>query len=178
MKSPVATHQPMEREILEKGLVAYHCLESGGIFLPADNYWRWISQQPERLPHLPAPTEVEPTLKDSGKAKICPETGALMQRYQVGHGFDFFIDRSPTGSIWLDAGEWEALKKRQFHDELHLIFTAPWQSKIQQQELSENQEERLIERLGSDLVDRLTAMRGELANHPDRTLALTFLNQT
>ncbi len=167
----------MTREPLEDGLIGYHCLESGGIFIMADSYWRWLQRRPSRLPHLPRAWADEPSRYDSTSAKICPETGGLMQRYQVGHGFDFFIERSPTGSIWLDAGEWEALKKRQFHDELHLIFTAPWQENIKHEEIAQNEMTRMSERLGQDLVAQLSALKEALEDHPDRALALSFLNQ-
>lgn len=60
-----------------------------------------------------------------------------MSRFRVGHGFDFTIDRSISGSIWLDGGEWGALRERQFHDEIHLIFTASWRREIQAEERAE-----------------------------------------
>jgi hypothetical protein len=167
----------MEPEMIEKGLVGFHCLESGGLFIPSENYWRWLHQQPERLPQLPAPSDEEPMIHDSECAKICPESGALMQRYRIGHGFGFFIERSPTGSIWLDAGEWEALKKRQFHDEIHLVFTAPWQSEILNDEITRKETERLTARLGPELLSQLTTLRKKLKNHPERMLALSVLNQ-
>ncbi len=121
----------MQRITLEDGLIAFQCPESEGVFLPIQSYFRWLSRQSERLPHLPvSDTSPEEVAGDVESAKICPETGLIMQRFKVGHGFSFYLDRSPSGSIWFDKGEWEALRERQFHDELHLIFTAPWQRDI------------------------------------------------
>lgn len=167
----------MVAETLEEGLTAFRCPESHGIFIPAESYWRWLHQQPSRLPHLPAPSDKSPVIEDSPEAKICPETGLLMMRYRVGHGFDFYIDRSPTGSLWLDAGEWEALKERQFHDELHLIFTSPWQRDVLQQDIAAAHEERLADRLGPDLMGRLVALRQDLNGHPDKDLAMALFTQ-
>ena len=115
MRSPVASHMEMERITLEDGLTAYQCTESGGVFVPAECYFRWLSRQADRLPHLPkSEADVEVAVEDDdGRVKVCPESGQIMQRFKVGHGFSFYLDRSPSGSIWLDKGEWEALKGRQ-----------------------------------------------------------------
>ena len=74
--------------------------------------------------------------ENSHKVRICPETGTLMTRYKVGHGFEFSVDRSAAG-IWFDVNEWEALRSRNFHDEVHLIMTAPWQAKVRREALEQ-----------------------------------------
>lgn len=123
----------MVRVELEPGLTAYRCPVSGGHWVPYQNYWRWLAGQPGRLEHLPAPEGApEPEDDRVAQVKICPETGMLMTRYRVGHGFAFSVDRSPAG-IWFDAHEWEALRARNFHDEVHLVMTAPWQNRLRQE---------------------------------------------
>lgn len=138
MISPVDSKSRMSRVELEPGLVAYRCPASGGHWLPYQNYWRWLSQQPGRLPHLPHGEEAghQVELENSHKVRICPETGTLMTRYKVGHGFQFSVDRSAAG-IWFDVNEWEALRGRNFHDEVHLIMTAPWQAKVRREALEQ-----------------------------------------
>ena len=132
-------------------------------------------QQPERLPRLPPVEQEAPVEESGGEAKICPETGTIMTRYKIGHGFPFSIDRSINGGIWLDAGEWEALRDRQFHDELHLVFTSPWQRAVRLNESESSLRLRLRERLGAELADRLIALKEQLADHPSRPQALAFL---
>jgi hypothetical protein len=173
LKSPVS-NKTLEPVTLERGLNAYRCPDSGGHYITSNDYLGWLQQQPARLPHLP---EGEPTVApdSSSPAKICPESGTLMTRYKVGHGFTFSIDRSITGGIWLDSGEWEALKQRNFHDEIHLVFTAPWQKQIRTAQSQATYAETLNASLGQDLLDRLTAMRAELSDHPHRNLALSYL---
>lgn len=138
MISPVDSKSRMNRVELEPGLVAYRCPASGGHWLPYQNYWRWLSQQPGRLPHLPpgGDRNYKVESEDSHKVKLCPETGTLMTRYKVGHGFQFSVDRSAAG-IWFDVNEWEALRSRNFHDEVHLIMTAPWQAKVRREALEQ-----------------------------------------
>lgn len=178
MRSPVANHKQMKRISLVENMSAYQCPESEGVFLPVESYFRWLGRQSDRLPHLPVSNEEhEEAVEDNNSVKICPETGQIMQRFMVGHGFSFYLDRSPSGSIWLDKGEWEELKQRQFHDELHLIFTAPWQSRVRHQRSQEVERGLLDERLGSELLNKLDDLKSDLAEHEHRQLAIAYLQR-
>lgn len=174
LKSPIAG-KAMEQVYLENGLEAYHCVDSGGHYIPSQAYLLWLQQQPARQPHLPDPLEPVEITTDSGKPLICPESGTIMSRFKVGHGFAFSIDRSITGGVWLDGGEWEALRQRNFHDEIHLVFTAPWQKHIRTAQAQATYEETLSSSLGPDLLNRLTTLRTELMEHPHRNLAIAYL---
>jgi Zn-finger nucleic acid-binding protein len=176
LNSPV-TGKPMSKVALDQGLEAFHCPDSGGHYIPAASYMKWLEKQPARLPQLPESEFGIQALNDSSSARLCPESGTLMSRFKVGHGFTFSVDRSITGGIWLDGGEWEALRQRNFHDEIHLIFTAPWQRQIRDQQAQASYEDRLQYALGADLVARLESLRAELAGHPHRNLALAYLNE-
>ena len=174
LKSPISG-KPMEAVLLESGLEAYRCVDSGGHYIPSQAYLRWIQQQPARLPHLPKSAELAELAVDSSKTLFCPESGTLMSRFKVGHGFVFSIDRSITGGVWLDGGEWETLRQRNFHDEIHLVFTAPWQKQVRTTQAQAIYEQTLRASLGQDLLDRLTLLRTELLDHSHRNLALAYL---
>jgi len=174
LKSPVSG-KLMEQVTLESGLQAYLCPTSGGHYITSADYMQWLQQQPERLPHLPKPDQPPEHSTESPRALICPESGTIMIRSKVGHGFGFSIDRSITGGIWLESGEWEALKERNFHDEIHLVFTAPWQKHIRDAHAQKVYENTLETSLGEELLGRLTALRGELMDHPHKNLAISYL---
>ncbi|MEO5913225.1 MAG: hypothetical protein ABIS50_03260 [Luteolibacter sp.] len=140
-------------------------------------YLQWLQQQPARLPHLPEPAEPASLSADSAGVLICPETGTFMSRFKVGHGFPFSIDRSVTGGVWFDGGEWEALRQRNFHDEIHLVFTSPWQKQVRNEKAQATYEDTLNTSLGADLLERLTSLRAELMDHPHRNLALAYLTE-
>jgi len=183
MKSPVADHLPMQREELEPGLVVHRCTQTGGVWVAADTYWKWLRKNPGRLPHLPASELCETELLGAeadtdAQAKLCPVSGTLMMRYRVGHGFKFHVERSANGGIWLDGGEWEQLRARNFHDELHLMFAAPWQREIREQAQSEGAEKRLRENVGDELYERLVDIRSVLSGHPARQEAIAFLTKS
>ena len=178
MRSPVASHKQMIRIELADDLIAFQCPETEGVFLPTDSYFRWLSRQPARVPHLPkSDNDREELIEDDEVIKICPESGQIMQRYKVGHGFSFYLDRSPSGSIWLDRGEWQALKDRQFHDELHLVFTAPWQDKVRAERRKDVEQELLVAKFGSDLLAKIEDLRHELSEHEHRAFALAYLQR-
>ena len=167
----------MEQVTLVDGLSAWRCRDSGGHYIPADAYWRWLHRQPGRLPHLPPPQDTAPSAEEGSTPKLCPETGTLMLRCKVGYGFPFSIDRSVTGGIWLDAGEWEALRARHFHDELHLIFTAPWQAAVRHEAARKAEHDLLQSRLGVDLLTKIENLKAQLAEHPHRNAALAYLQR-
>lgn len=177
MQSPLAHHKRLERVELEPGLTAFRCPETGGHWIPAENYWRWRSTLPATAVVVESPAaETVPVSEYDGAVKLCPESGTVMMRYRVGHGQSFRVERSHTGGIWLDGGEWEALCGGHLHNSIHLIFTAPWQKAVRQQEMDAVHLAQLRERLGDELLEKLQVLRQELAEHPQRSAALAFLN--
>lgn len=174
LKSPVSG-ETMVHVILGNGLQAHRCPQSGGHYITSQAYMHWLQQQPARLAHLPAANDAPPAREEHDGVLFCPETGTLMTRWKIGHGFSFAIDRSITGGIWLDCGEWEALEARNFHDEIHLVFTAPWQKQIRSAHSQETYLGTLEETLGADLLSQVSALREALQNHPHRSMALAYL---
>ncbi len=96
MKSPVGNHKRLEAVELAEGLHAHQCPETGGVWIPARAYWRWLQAQPEHLQHLPRDGEAVEQSDDDLVVKLCPESGTIMFPYRVGHDFNFRIDRSVT----------------------------------------------------------------------------------
>jgi len=177
MQSPLAHHLRLESIELEPGLTAFRCPETGGHWIPAESYWRWRSKLPAaELAGESQTAQPAPVSEFDDVVKLCPESGTVMTRYRVGHGQSFRVERSHTGGIWLDGGEWEALCGGHLQSSIHLIFTAPWQKAVRQQELDAVHLTQLRERLGADLLEKIQRLRQELAEHPQRSAALAFLN--
>jgi len=174
LKSPI-TGKPMVLITLDQGLMAHQCADSGGHYITAACYMRWLQSQPARLPQVPAATDEEHAPEEPETARMCPETETIMMRCRVGHGFSFSVDRSITGGLWLDGGEWDTLRERNFHDEIHLIFTAPWQKRVRDERAQAVYETRLESVIGAELLGQLKFLRAELADHPDRAMAIAYL---
>ena len=175
MLSPVHSEIRLERTEIEPGLYAYRCPKSGGVWIPLESYLNWRSHQEaqsESPPnYTPGPEE------DSGrKALICPESGRLLLRFRVGHGLAFHIDRSPaTGGVWLDKGEWEALKRAELHREIHLIFTASYQRALRASDYTRTMERTFRERIGEADFPKVAEFAKWLSDHPRRREICSYL---
>ena len=107
--------------------------------------------------------------------RLCPSCGRIMLRYRVGHGVDFYLDTCGTcNGIWLDLDEWTALRARNLHDDLHLIFTEPWQAEIHREAAKSHLEALYRKRFG-DAWDEAVRVRAWVQAHPERAALLAFL---
>lgn len=176
MPSPIHRDVQMNPEVIEPRLAVYRCPKSEGIWIPIHSYLDWLQKQGAPIKPLPESYQPE-TVPDSDRpALICPESGTILTRYRVGHGLDFQIDHSYlTGGIWLDKGEWEALKSKGLHDHLTMIFTASYQHKVRDETAAERHREFLSQRLGTDGLNKLDEFRTWVGNHPDRRLIVREL---
>ena len=105
MNSPVYPETAMQVREIEPGLAVYECPKSGGLWIPLQAYLAWKEQHPEAAKTPPGFSA--PVVQDVSRqrALICPESGRLLSRYEVGHGLPFHIEHSPvTGGVWLDKG--------------------------------------------------------------------------
>lgn len=169
MNSPVHPDTAMTSREIEPGLSVYECPKSGGLWIPLHAYLTWKEQQPEPTVEA-SPTENTPPFQaeeQKPRALICPESGRLLLRYRVGHGLPFHIDRSPaTGGVWLDKGEWEALKSKGLHTTLHLIFTSAYQRQLRTTEYTQTLTDTFRDRIGPDDFSKVTEFAAWLAHHP------------
>lgn len=169
LRSPLFPDATMHLREIEPGLFAYTCPRSGGIWVPLQSYLDWKSHCGPG--DILWPTDPDPIPVDDHhpRALICPESGHLLIRYRVGHGLKFHVEVSPeTGGIWLDHGEWEALKREGLHTELNVIFTAPYQRQIRAAEHQEAVERIFSGRIGNEDFGKVVEFKRWLATHPKR----------
>ena len=178
MNSPAFPNISLQLKEIESGLSAYICPKSGGVWIPLQNYLAWQathriinSQTPDKYEPLQVADSKQPTL-------LCPESGRLLIRYRVGHGLNFHIDHSPvTGGVWLDKGEWEALKSKGLHVELNLIFTASYQRAIRSAEYQQALEQSFRDRIGSADFQKVLEFKNWLTDRPNqRDICCYLLN--
>lgn len=180
MQSPIYPDTAMQVREIEPGLTAYECPKSGGFWIPLQSYTSWQEKHPpERSePSAEASSSIVPD--DSGRrALICPESGRLLLRYRVGHGLQFHVERSPaTGGVWLDKGEWEALKSKGLHVSLHLIFTAAYQRQVRSAEYDVSLKETFRDRIGAADFAKVAEFAAWLATRPQRRDICCYLLDT
>jgi len=166
MRSPIHPDVNLQLKEIEPGLSVYSCPKSGGVWIPLERYHAWKEHHRQR--EQPLPDGYTPLLADDSKqrALICPESGRLLIRYRVGHGLSFQVDLSPvTGGVWLDKGEWEALKGKGLHVELNFIFTASYQRQIRNAEYEEALNQTFADRIGVEDFQKAAAFKSWLATH-------------
>ena len=167
MHSPVHSEVQLQLKEIEPGLSVYECPKSGGIWIPLDRYYAW--KESHQNQQRPLPENYKPVIADDSKqrALLCPESGRLLIRYKVGHGLDFHINLSPvTGGVWLDRGEWDALKSKGLASQLHLIFTASYQRQVRNEEYQQALTREFEERIGAADFQKVAAFKSWLTKHP------------
>ena len=169
MNCPVCKATTLVAEELEPGLDGRRCRQCGGRWIEGGRYLAWVAAQGQRLADKPPEEGVELPVAESGKAKLCPECGRFLTRAKVGRGVGFHLERCANcGGIWTDANEWEVLKSRNMHDNLHFIFSGAWQAEVMRQERDAAREQLLLKKLGAEDLAEVKRVRAWLDGHPKR----------
>ncbi|MBT9313886.1 TFIIB-type zinc ribbon-containing protein [Leptothoe spongobia] len=175
MKCPVCSDSSLHITSLESRLNASCCSDCQGQWISANDYWTWLKHHGETLPEK-EPDELPIQADDVQRAKLCPECKRIMLRYKVGHSLDFRLDQCGScNGVWFDANEWEALKQRNLHDEVHLIFSAPWQSQVRKDEARKLLEAIYTEAFSDD-YGKIKEIKSWIENHPEQEKILNYLS--
>jgi Zn-finger nucleic acid-binding protein len=160
---------------LDAGLDGFRCESCAGNWVRGASYWRWLGSRGENLPERREPSAGEAPPVDR-KAKLCPECHISMFRYTVGHGLGFGLDQCPAcKGIWFDAAEWEALRERNLHDDIHAVFTAPWQAEASRAERRRRLEQIYLKRFGAEDYEEAKRVREWLDASPRKQELLAYL---
>jgi len=100
----------------------------------------------------------------------------LLLPYRVGHGLSFSIDYcGACGGVWFDRSEWDAIKAKNLHGNLHDIVSAHWQSAVRRLEVQESIEQTYKRLLGAN-YGKASDLRAWLREQPQRSLILAYLS--
>ncbi|MCD4780161.1 MAG: zf-TFIIB domain-containing protein [Candidatus Omnitrophica bacterium] len=178
MQCPVCQKNVLKNQELDKGLMAKHCPQCEGSWLSSFQYWRWLEKHAERLPEKDVDEGLMVPVEESTAGKLCPECGCFLIGHKVGHGIVFQLDHCATcGGIWFDKNEWEILRSRNLHDELHLVFSAAWQNARKKQEQKETYEKRIQSILGEPDYQHVVEFHSWLKNHPHKSSIMSYLKE-
>ncbi len=175
MKCPCCLKHPLSPITLEDRLQVDACDQCGGYWLDPEKYDSWLEQREVTLPEKEPVAELE--INDNSQVKICPNCGSILLKYRVGNGTKFFIDRCGScHGVWFDCNEWEALKQRNFHDEINHIFSQSWQEKVRQQENAENLDRIYQKKFGRKDYEEAQKIWAWLRTRPEYQGLLAYLN--
>jgi Zn-finger nucleic acid-binding protein len=158
---------------LAPGLAGLACSECSGVWLDRVKYDAWRARMPGDLPETDAPAQI--TVSDIQGAKICPKCGHLLLPYRVGHGLSFSIDYCcACGGVWCDRQEWEAIKAKNLHDNLHDIVSQHWQKAVRQEGMQATIEQTFSKHLGTS-YSKAKEIKAWLREHPQKAVILAYL---
>ncbi len=177
MKCPVCRQVNLNKAELDAGLFAMECERCRGKWIQSYFYWKWREKLGMSFEEIPAEYVTEMEIRDNPNAKLCPECGHFLVRYPVGHQTGFELDRcGHCGGVWFDMNEWEALKARNLHDDVHKIFSEIWQSQVRQDEMARAREAFFREKFGEEDYLRALEIRQWLREHPLSHELFAFVN--
>lgn len=166
MYCPICKGSALHKAEVEAGLAAMVCGKCNGKWVQSYQYWLWRDKQGKSLPNAAVKGDEKLAVKDSTKAKLCPECGHFLRRYPVGHGIDFQIDRCGNcGGMWFDANEWEILVGRGLHDDVHKMFSAIWQGQVLKEQKAKSMREHYLQKFGPADFQKASEIRTWLHNH-------------
>lgn len=169
--------------ILENSFLVKYSPETGGIWLPREEYRAWVADQPPyelnllAVVQLMSQIDFQPAPEDP-QVGICPETGRLLARARVNTRRPFYVERSGfDGGIWLDRGEWEVLSMLGLHLQIDSLFSGDWQAAFREVQTLERQRQATIEKLGLDLAAQVFEVGEALRKHPNGDFGVAYLMQ-
>lgn len=152
------------------------CGECGGQWVKSFQYWKWLRAHGDNLPEKPPEEGDQLPVADSTRAKLCPECGHFLARAKVGHEVDFHIDRCGfCGGLWFDKNEWEILRSRNLHDDVHFVFSSAWQHQVADEEHKQTHLARIEKILGSADLAKVKQFKEWSEAHPKRNTITSFL---
>ncbi len=179
MKCPVCQREDLLLPcVLEDDLPAYRCQQCSGIWISAVQYWDWLKRRPEMSAEPEGNGELPMSpVGAANKAKLCPECGHILRRYQVWPEVKFYLDRcNKCYSVWLDRDEWKVLRSRRLHDQIHRFFSEEWQNNLRAEESRRRMEMIYVERFGGEDYARLKEVRAWIERHPRRGAIMAYLS--
>jgi Zn-finger nucleic acid-binding protein len=177
MKCPICERDYLQRRYLEENLPAYQCRQCEGIWISAEQYWKWLKKGEAEVSESPVTVDVPLPIEEAGQAKLCPNCGHILRRYKVWPDIKFYLDHcGHCLSLWFDKDEWEALRARGLQRQVHLFFSDLWQEKLRAEEARKRFERIYLDRFGPEDYARIKEIRAWLESHPQRGAILAYLS--
>jgi Zn-finger nucleic acid-binding protein len=175
MNCPVCKTTELITNQLDENLTSLNCPDCGGNWIRGAEYWKWVEQHGSELAERVHETE-SLSLAEPGLPIDCPECRFRMVKFLVGRGLGFTLDHCEgCKGIWLDRNEWEALKKRNLHDDLNSVLTAFWQAEAIKEDRRKLLEQINLNKFGADDYAEIKRVRAWLDSHQKKQELLAYL---
>jgi Zn-finger nucleic acid-binding protein len=176
LNCPVCKETALADRELEPNLNCSSCSNCGGSWISSSQYDQWLTVHGEKLPEKAPEEGVKLVSGEKAGIKFCPECKTYLVKYKVGHGVEFSLNRcGRCGGVWFDKNEWEIMKSRNLHDEVHLVFSQAWQSSVREDEHKAAMDEILGSQLGEADFKEVQRIRNWLKEHPKSAELYAYL---
>ncbi|PZD72265.1 hypothetical protein C1752_03852 [Acaryochloris thomasi RCC1774] len=167
---PACQSVTLESTNLEAHLSASQCSSCDGHWVAADDYHAWLENGPQA-----AAATAAVAVEDSTHAVFCPHCSQLMRKTNVGHDLNFYLDQCPCcHGVWFDQHEWDNLKSKDLHTQVHQMSSAAWQQKARQYSLRSTVRQVYASKFSSTDYSEAERIKNWLERHPQKQDLLSF----
>ena len=180
MQCPKCRKVTLLNGVLDEKFAVMYCQECKGTWIRASEYEAWQARQPYNpvVPELRSGRLNVDFIKSpfDTKAALCPECKRYLSRAKVNLTTPFYVERCMyCRGIWCDYGEWDILEKLGLHTTIEQLFSNEWQTRVRSRQYSEQERQATIEKLGSELAERVFELAEVLERHPNGDFAVAYL---
>lgn len=176
MHCPVCTPISLRRVSLEANLFGHQCPQCSGIFISSTDYWTWLDQHGTNLPEQPDGDLITLT-QEPTRAKQCPFCRHLLLPYKIAMTIPFSLDHcNACNGVWFDRDEWNCLQHRNLHDDIHRMFSEPWQRRLRDARHRATMQAIYQEKFGQEDYAEVRRVKAWLDAHPQQSALRAYLN--
>lgn len=166
--------------VLDDKFAVKSCKECKGTWIPASEYEAWQARQPDNpvVPDLAAKKLNVDFVQSpfDTKAALCPECKRYLSRARVNLKTPFYVERCmQCRGIWCDYGEWDILETLGLHTTIEQLFSTEWQTKVRSHQYLEKERQATIDKLGTELAQRVFELAEVLEKHPNGDFGVAYL---
>jgi Zn-finger nucleic acid-binding protein len=179
MKCPKCK-DPLSESKLFVNLPSQVCGTCAGQWVDADNYQVWREDQarvtvdPNDLLQADLSGYQVPAELDT-KTGLCPQCQKILSRTRVGTNPFFYLDYCQScNGFWFDRDEPAILEKVHVHDQLEVLVTSTWQSRVRATQLVNSEKQAIIDKLGAELAQQVFDFAEVLKEHPNGDFAVAY----
>lgn len=153
---------------------ASRCNACGGMFVPSSRFHELLASGD------PTPESGASQAHDDRGGR-CPSDKTIMSRAAVnvaGAAAPVHLERcSSCHGVWFDGGEWRLLSGNHLLEHIDEFWSAEWRAAQRRTLEHEQDQRRLEETFGADLLAQIRSLAAVLRNHPRRSQALALLRE-
>lgn len=177
MQCPVCKETTLIKKSGENRPLGKTCSKCEGHWITYPDYQAWLKNQKHNKVESEADSvEAKISYESTKHALLCPDCGRILQKYRIAHDLDLILDHcGGCHGVWFDNNEWEAIKTKGIHKEVHLFFTDAWQTQMRDEISKKTMEAVYDEKFGPETHKELKRLKEWLDQQPQQSALIAYL---